>query len=57
MFGDNIWAFVVVGGFVILAAAIGYAKLKNKQAGADEPVGDRASPPHYNDTIDPRDGR
>ena len=47
MFGDSIWAFVVVGGFVILAAALGYAKLKNKQADADEPVGGRAAPPNF----------
>lgn len=29
-FGDGLWAFVVIGGFLILAAAIAWAKLKNR---------------------------
>lgn len=28
--GDGLWAFVVIGGFVILAAAIAFAKLRNR---------------------------
>jgi hypothetical protein len=28
--GDGLWAFVVIGGFIILAAAIAFAKLRNK---------------------------
>jgi hypothetical protein len=29
-FGDGLWAFVVIGGFLILAAAIAWAKLSNR---------------------------
>lgn len=28
--GDSLWAFIVVGGFIILGLAIAYAKLRNK---------------------------
>jgi hypothetical protein len=30
MVGDNLWAFVVLGGFVILGAAIAYAMMRNR---------------------------
>ena len=30
IFGDSLWAFMVVGGFIILAAAIAFAMLRNK---------------------------
>lgn len=36
MFGDSLWAFVVVGGFVILLAAILFAKLGNKRTAREE---------------------
>jgi hypothetical protein len=29
-FGDSLWAFVVVGGFIILGVALAIAKLKNR---------------------------
>lgn len=29
-FGDGLWAFVVIGGFLILAAALAWAKLSNR---------------------------
>lgn len=30
IFGDSLWAIVVVGGFIVLAAALAFAKLRNK---------------------------
>lgn len=36
MFGDSLWAFVVVGGFVILLAALLYGRLSNKQTPREE---------------------
>jgi hypothetical protein len=30
LFGDSLWGFVVIGGFVILAAAIAWAALRNR---------------------------
>jgi len=32
---ESIWMFVVVGGPIILAAALGYAVFKNRQARRD----------------------
>lgn len=34
--GDGLWAFVVIGGFLILAAAIAYAKMKNRSGPRSE---------------------
>ena len=28
--GDGLWAFVIVGGFIILGLALAYAKLRNR---------------------------
>ena len=36
MMGDSLWAFVVVGGFVILLAALLYGRLSNKRSPAEE---------------------
>ena len=30
MFGDSLWTFLVIGGFIILGAAIAYAALRNR---------------------------
>ena len=30
VFGDSLWAFLVVGGFLILGVAIAFAKMRNK---------------------------
>lgn len=30
IFGDSLWAFMVVGGFIILGAAIAFAMFRNK---------------------------
>ncbi|WBH15734.1 hypothetical protein [Sphingomonas radiodurans] len=35
-FGDSLWAFVVVGGFIILALGLAYAKLRNKTTPAQD---------------------
>ncbi|MEH3157909.1 MAG: hypothetical protein PGN08_02690 [Sphingomonas taxi] len=29
-FGDSLWAFVVIGGFIILGLAIAFAKARNR---------------------------
>ena len=29
-FSDGLWAFVVIGGFIILGLALAFAKLKNR---------------------------
>lgn len=34
--GDSLWAFVVIGGFIILGLAIAYAKLRNKSTPEQE---------------------
>lgn len=36
IFGSSLWAIVVVGGFVILGAAIAYAMLRNKRTPREE---------------------
>ena len=36
IFGSSLWAIVVVGGFVILGAAIAYAMLRNKRTARQE---------------------
>lgn len=30
LFGDSLWGFVVIGGFLILAAALAFAKFGNR---------------------------
>ena len=30
IFGDSLWAFLVIGGFIILGAAIAFAALRNR---------------------------
>lgn len=34
--GDGLWAFVVIGGFLILAVAIAFAKLRNRTSARTE---------------------
>jgi hypothetical protein len=34
--GDGLWAFVVIGGFIILGAAIAFAKLRNRTSARTE---------------------
>jgi hypothetical protein len=34
--GDSLWAFVVIGGFIILALGLAYAKLRNKTTPAQD---------------------
>lgn len=36
IFGSSLWAIVVVGGFVILGAAIAYAMVRNKRTPREE---------------------
>ena len=36
IFGDGLWAFVVIGGFLILAAAIAWAKFNNRTSRRQE---------------------
>ena len=43
LFGDSLWAIVVVGGFVVLAAAIAFAKLRNNQTPREERRTERAT--------------
>ncbi|MGR6330532.1 hypothetical protein ACU5AX_15830 [Sphingomonas sp. XXL09] len=31
-FSDGLWAFVVIGGFIILGLAIAFAKLRNRSS-------------------------
>ena len=49
IFGDSLWAFVVVGGFIILAAAIAYAKFANKQTPREERRTEQATRDLYQD--------
>lgn len=57
VFGDNLWAFVVIGGFVILAAAIGWAKLNNKTTRRQDARTEAATAELYQDgTTETRGG-
>lgn len=47
---ESIWAFVVVGGFIILGLGIAIAKLRNNAAGGDEPVRREGAPPNFGET-------
>ena len=49
MFGDHAYALVIIGGFIVLGAAIAYAKWRNMQAGKDDVVRRDAPPPSYED--------
>jgi hypothetical protein len=33
---DGLWAFVVIGGFIILGLAIAFAKFRNRASAADK---------------------
>lgn len=48
-FGDGLWAFVVIGGFLILAAAIAWAKFNNKQTQREEARTEQATHDLYKD--------
>ena len=47
---EPMWAFVVVGGFIILGLGILIAKLRNNAAGGDEPGRRDGPPPHFGET-------
>ena len=49
MVGHGLWAFVVVGGFIILGLVMAIVMLRNKATGADEPVERSGPPPSYDD--------
>lgn len=55
--GDGLWAFVVIGGFVILAAAIAWAKLKNKSGPRSEAYTEQKTRELYKDTSPDRANR
>lgn len=48
-FGDSLWAFVVVGGFVILGAALLYARLRNRTTPEQDRRRDEATRTLYKD--------
>ena len=57
VFGDNLWAFVVIGGFVILAAAIAWAKLNNRTTRREDARTEAATAELYQEgTTEPRSG-
>lgn len=45
--GDSMWAFVVIGGFIILALAIAYAKFRNKTTPAEDARTEQATREMY----------
>ena len=47
IFGDGLWGFVVVGGFIILGAAIAYAMLRNRRTLREERHTERATKDLY----------
>jgi hypothetical protein len=49
-FGDSLWAFVVVGGFLILAAAIAFAKLRNRTTPRQDARTEQATHDLYKET-------
>lgn len=50
MIGENLYAFMIIGGFIILGGVIAFAKLRNKQAGKDDVVHRDGPPPNYGET-------
>lgn len=48
-FGDGLWAFVVIGGFLILAAAIAWAKLSNRTSRRQDARTEQATRELYED--------
>lgn len=58
MLTEYAYAFVLIGGFVLLGAGIAYAKLRNVQAGKDDVVKGSTPPPSYESgTSKPEDRR
>lgn len=56
IFGDSLWAFVLVGGVLILAAALAWAKFNNKVTPQQDARTEQATHDLYEDgTTD--DGR
>lgn len=56
--GDGLWGFVVIGGFLILAAAIAWAKFNNKQTPREEARTEAATRELYDEgTTETRSGQ
>jgi hypothetical protein len=49
MFGDSVWALVVVLGFVILGGALLFAKLRNKRTPEQERRTEEATRRNYHE--------
>ena len=45
--GDSLWAFVVIGGFIILGLAIAIAKFRNKTSPAQDARTEQATHDRY----------
>ncbi|MCC2980606.1 hypothetical protein [Sphingomonas sp. IC4-52] len=45
--GDSLWAFIVIGGFIILGLALAFAKLRNKTTPAQDAQTERATREMY----------
>lgn len=45
--GDSMWAFVVIGGFIILGLALAYAKFRNKTTPAQDARTEQATRDMY----------
>ena len=52
MFGDSLEAFLVIGGFIILGAAIAFAMLRNRVSPQQERRTEQATRELYDD-VDP----
>ena len=49
MFGDHIWAIVVIGGPIVLAAVLIWARIRNKPTAHEEAQTDQATRDLYRD--------
>ena len=49
IFGSSVWAFVVIGGFIILGGAIAFAALRNRQTRRGEAHTEAATRQNYQD--------
>ena len=45
--GDSLWAFVVIGGFIILGLTIAIAKFRNKTSAAQDARTEQATHDRY----------
>jgi len=57
VFGNGLWAFVAIGGFLILGAAIAWAKLSNRTSAREDARTEQATRELYEEGTTEADAR